>query len=67
MTLERARQLLQAQVNFGGGYNRQGSRLILGEVARAHGQEAVDALIRELDLERVFGFAPGTPFSSPAP
>jgi hypothetical protein len=67
MTLERARQLLQAQVNFGGGYNRQGSRLILAEVAREHGQETVDALIRELDLERVFGFAPGTLFSSPAP
>jgi hypothetical protein len=56
--------LLQAQVSFGGGYNRQGSRLILAEVAREHRQAAVDGLIRELDLERVFGFAPGTSFGA---
>ncbi len=62
MTLERARQLLQTQVGFGGGYNRQGARLILAEVAREHGQPAVDALIRELELERVFGLVPGTVF-----
>ena len=60
MTLERARQLLETQAGFGGGYNRQGARLILAEVAREHGQEAVDGLIRELDLERLFGIAPGT-------
>ena len=63
MTLDRARQLLQTQVAFGGGYNRQGARLILAEVAREHGQEAVDRLIRELELERVFGILPGTLFS----
>ena len=63
MTLDRARQLLQTQVAFGGGYNRQGTRLILAEVAREHGQEAVDRLIRELELERVFGILPGTLFS----
>lgn len=62
MTLERARQLLQTQVGFGGGYNRQGARLILADVAREHGQPAVDALIRELELERVFGLVPGTVF-----
>ena len=60
MTLERARQLLETQAGFGGGYNRQGARLILAEDAREHGQEAVDGLIRELDLERLFGIAPGT-------
>jgi hypothetical protein len=59
MTIERARQLLQTQAAFGGGYNRQGARLILAEVAREHGQSAVDALIRELGLERLFGFLPG--------
>lgn len=32
MTLEKARQLLQAQVSFGGGYNRHGARLILADV-----------------------------------
>lgn len=60
MTLERARQLLQTQVGFGGGYNRQGARLILAEVAREHGQKVADVLIRELELEKVFGFVPGT-------
>ena len=64
MTLERARQLLQTQASFGGGYNRNGTRLILAEVAREHGQEAVDGLIRELELERLFGIVPGTRFAS---
>jgi len=59
MTIERARQLLQTQAAFGGGYNRQGARLILAEVAREHGQSAADALIRDLGLERLFGFLPG--------
>lgn len=58
MTLEKARQLLAAQAGFGGGYNRHGARLILAEVQREHGQAAVDALIRELQLEAVFGFTP---------
>ena len=43
MTLEKARELLGTQVSFGGGYNRQGARLILADVAREHGQDAVDA------------------------
>jgi hypothetical protein len=42
MTLEKARQLLQAQVSFGGGYNRHGARLILADVIREHGQAAAD-------------------------
>ena len=62
MTLARARQLLATQAGFGGGYNRQGARLILAEVAREHGQDAVDRLIRELRLDEVFGIAPGTAF-----
>ena len=64
MTLDRAHQLLKTQAGFGGGYNRQGARLILAEVAREHGQEVVDGLIRELELERLFGIAPGTRFAS---
>lgn len=58
MTLEKARQLLATQAGFGGGYNRHGARLILAEVQREHGQAAVDALIRELQLDAVFGFTP---------
>ncbi|MCF8150082.1 MAG: hypothetical protein K9K30_13925 [Burkholderiaceae bacterium] len=59
MTLEKARQLLGTQVSFGGGYNRNSTRLILAEVAREHGQDAADALIRELRLDEVFGLTPG--------
>ena len=62
MTLERARQLLKVQANFGGFYNRNSARLILSEVMREHGQTAVDALIVELDLDRIFGLAIGTRF-----
>jgi len=61
MTLEKARQLLGTQVSFGGGYNRQGARLILADVAREHGQEAADALIREFRLDQLFGFTAGQP------
>ncbi|MEJ2645817.1 MAG: hypothetical protein P8180_13015 [Gammaproteobacteria bacterium] len=65
MTLEKARELLQVQTSLGGGYNRNAAKLILAEVQRDHGQGAVDRLIRELDLESVFGFAPGTEFKAP--
>lgn len=63
MTLDKARELLAIQAQFGSGYNRNSARLILAEVQRGHGQDAVDRLIRELDLERVFGLAPDTDFS----
>lgn len=56
MTLEKARELLGTQVSFGGGYNRNGARLILADVAREHGQAAADALIREFHLDQIFGF-----------
>jgi hypothetical protein len=63
MTLARAREIIAQQLQFGGGYNRNAVRLILGEVQREHGQAAVDTLIRELDLEPAFGLKPGTDFS----
>ncbi|MBI2295630.1 MAG: hypothetical protein HYU76_06275 [Betaproteobacteria bacterium] len=62
MTLERARQLLKVQADFGGPYNANSSKLILSEVMKEHGQQAVDRLIVELGLDRVFGFRPGTRF-----
>ena len=43
-----------------GGYTRNGARLILAEVQKEHGQEAVNMLIREFNLEEIFGFKPGT-------
>ncbi len=58
MTLTKARQLLEVQVSFGGGYNRNAARLILAEVAREHGQDAADALIREMGLADRFGIQP---------
>ena len=65
MTLDKARELLGIQASMGGGYNRNGARLILAEVQREHGQVAVDQLIREFGLEQLFGFVPGTKFSGP--
>lgn len=62
MTLEKARQLLKVQAECGGFYNANGAKLILAEVSREHGQAAVDVLIGELELQRVFGFRPGTVF-----
>ena len=63
MTLAKARELLAAQAGFGGGYNRNGARLILAEVAREHGQGEVDRLIPDLRLDQVFGIAPGEKFA----
>lgn len=62
MTIDRARELLQVQAGFGGFYNANSAKLILAEVTREHGQTAVDALIRDLNLESIFGFKPGTRF-----
>jgi hypothetical protein len=62
VTLEKARELLSKQAQVAGGYTRNGARLILAEIQKEHGQDAVDLLIRELDLENIFGFKPGTVF-----
>lgn len=64
MTLDRARQFLAIQVNFGGGYNANSAKLVLSEMQREYGQVVVDQLIREMNLEQVFGFAPGTRFEN---
>lgn len=58
MTLTKARRLLEVQAGFGGPYNRNGARLILAEVAREHGRDAADALIRELGLTAALGIEP---------
>ncbi len=62
MTIDRARQLLAVQADFGGFYNANSAKLILSEVQKEYGQSAVDSLIRELNLQQVFGFEPGTRF-----
>ncbi|MGB5832349.1 MAG: hypothetical protein WBG92_10215 [Thiohalocapsa sp.] len=62
MTLDRAREIIATQLQFGGGYNRNAVRMLLGEVHRQQCQQAVDGLIREFDLETAFGLKPGTDF-----
>lgn len=62
MTLDKARELLKVQADFGGFYNGNSAKLILSEVNREHGQQAVDRLIVEIGLDRIFGFEPGTRF-----
>lgn len=64
MTLDRARQLLVIQTGFGGGYNSNSAKLVLSEIQKEHGQAAVDQLIREMQLDRVFGFEPGSRFEN---
>jgi len=58
MTLDKAREMLQTQIGFGGGYNRNGAKLILIEVQRDHGMAAYDRLVKELEIETHFGFKP---------
>jgi hypothetical protein len=65
MTLEKARELLAVQASMGGGYNRNAAKLILAEIQDEHGQASVDALIREVDLESLFGLKPSTTFRKP--
>jgi hypothetical protein len=62
MTLEKATELLKVQADFGGFYNANSAKLILAEVSREHGQAAVDRLVRELNLDKVFGFKAGMHF-----
>ena len=56
MTIDKARELLKVQVSFAGSYNRHSAKLILDEVVREHGQKAANALIVELELNKVFDF-----------
>jgi hypothetical protein len=56
MTLERTRELLTPQVKLGSGYNRNATRVILAEVNKKQGQQMVNRLIAEQELERQFGF-----------
>ncbi len=63
MNLDRARELIEVQLQFNSGYNRNSVRMVLAEVRKIHGQGAVDQLIRELDLENRFDLKPGSDFS----
>ena len=63
MTLDRARQLLKVQADFGGFYNGNSAKLILSEVQREHGQaRGRSTASGNWQLDRIFGFEPGTRF-----
>ncbi len=59
MTLEKAHELVAMHPGSVSGYNRNAWRMV-----RDHGQEAVDSLIREYDLENQWEIKPGTIFTS---
>ncbi|MFK5986758.1 MAG: hypothetical protein QM479_15235 [Pseudomonadota bacterium] len=59
MTLDKACELIEVQVNLGGGYNRNSIRIILAEIKKEHGQEAVDGLIQLFSLDQLFGIQIG--------
>ncbi len=62
MTLGKAREYMAVQADMAGGYNRNGAKMILFDVQKNHGQTGVDILIREFNLEELFGFKVGTEF-----
>jgi len=62
MTLKKTNKHLATQALMGGGYNRNGTKLILTEVRREHSQAALDILVGALELKSIFGFKPGTEF-----
>ncbi len=64
MTIEKARELIAMHVSLGSGYNRNAARMVLGEVMRDFGQEVVDQLIRDYELEQKWEIKPGTHFKS---
>lgn len=64
MTLDKARELIETHVMMASGYNRNATKMVLGELNRDEGQQAVDRLIREFNLDELWGFQPGTHFKS---
>ena len=55
MTLSRARELIEVQLQFSSGYNRNAVRMILGDVQREHGYDAVKELVEFYGLKQRFG------------
>nr|VFK54746.1 MAG: hypothetical protein BECKTUN1418F_GA0071002_10538 [Candidatus Kentron sp. TUN]VFK55224.1 MAG: hypothetical protein BECKTUN1418D_GA0071000_10295 [Candidatus Kentron sp. TUN]VFK58676.1 MAG: hypothetical protein BECKTUN1418E_GA0071001_10508 [Candidatus Kentron sp. TUN] len=64
LSLDKIRELLSIQADSGGGYNRNAAREVLTQVESSYGQQVVDDLIREFDLESTFDFKPGNSFLS---
>jgi hypothetical protein len=64
MTLEKAHEPIAMHSDFGSGYNRNVARMVLSEVMRDHGQQAVGDLIREHELGTQWEIKPATKFES---
>ena len=64
MTLDKAREIIAERVAISGGYNQTATKMVLGELQKDEGQAAVDTIIREFNLEELWGYAPGTRFES---
>ena len=60
MTIDRAKALLQVPIDVGSGCNWNTAKLILAEVQKEHGMAVFDPLVKEKDMEKPFGIAPGT-------
>ncbi|MDH5435414.1 MAG: hypothetical protein OEX83_01530 [Gammaproteobacteria bacterium] len=56
MTLDKAKELLAMQAGFSSGYNRNSAKLMMAEVERKHGQQAALKLVKEFNLDQLFGF-----------
>jgi len=64
MTLEKTHESIAMHSDLGSGYNRNVARMAPGAVMRDYGQQAVDELIREHELEAQWKIKPGTKFKS---
>ena len=64
MTLDKAREIIADHVFIAGGYNQTATKMILGELQKEHGQQAVDSIIREFSLDELWNFQVGTHFES---
>ena len=64
MTTDKARELIETHVMMASGYNRNATKMILGELQRDEGQQAVDQIIKEFQLDELWDFQPGTVFKS---
>ena len=63
MTLDKAKELLAVQAGFSSGYNRNSAKLILAEVEREHSQQTAQKLVKEFNLDQLFGFKMDEKFS----
>ncbi len=64
MTKDRARELIAVQVDFAGGYNRHATKLILADIQKDHGQVMVNELIKEFQLDELFGLKLNSKFNA---